>query len=201
MKSCVFSLFTFQMASQFPKRDNRSAEYVWFFVCFISDLSLSQWITNTFWQHHRECSTMDHGSLEVTYRLPWYGCLPPRRRKTFRSVTVCRRIMNPRRTLCNLPTCRTVIRRRVAAVLGQCKVRSARTAWSIALQRDPNIFACRCVLHEHETGTRPPGHFCAIIGWQLPDRKFRTVNSPAQIFITTPTVVEHWVRFQVSFIS
>ena len=31
----------------------------WFF-CFISDLSLSQWITNTFWQHHRECSTMGH---------------------------------------------------------------------------------------------------------------------------------------------
>ena len=56
------------------------------FLCFISDLSLSQWITNTFWQHHRECSTMGHGSygswvkysvgrmghgsLEVTHRLP-----------------------------------------------------------------------------------------------------------------------------------
>ena len=89
MKSCVFSLFTFQMASQFPKRDNDSADHVWFFVCFISDLSLSQWITNTFWQHHRECSTMGHGSygswvkysvghmghgsLEVTHRLPCFS--------------------------------------------------------------------------------------------------------------------------------
>ena len=62
MKSCVFSLFTSQMASQFPKHDNHSAEHVWFCVCFISDLSLSQWITNTFWQHHRECSTIGHGS-------------------------------------------------------------------------------------------------------------------------------------------
>jgi len=34
MKSCVFSLFTFQMASQFPKRDNHSAEHVWFFVFY-----------------------------------------------------------------------------------------------------------------------------------------------------------------------
>ena len=32
------------------------------FLCFISDLSLSQWITNTFWQHHRECCTMGNGS-------------------------------------------------------------------------------------------------------------------------------------------
>jgi len=87
----VFSLFTFQMASQFPKHDNHSAEHVWFCVCFISDLSLSQWITNTFWQHHRECSTighgsygswvkysvghMGHGSLEVTHRLPWQTAL------------------------------------------------------------------------------------------------------------------------------
>ena len=85
----LFSLFTFQMASQFPKRDNHSAEHVWFCVCFISDLSLSQWITNTFWQHHRECSTMGHGSygswvkysvghmghgsLEVTHRLPCFS--------------------------------------------------------------------------------------------------------------------------------
>jgi len=78
----LFSLFIFQMASRFPKRDNHSAEHVWFCVCFISDLSLSQWITNTFWQHHRECSTMGHGSwvkysvghmghgsLKVTHRL------------------------------------------------------------------------------------------------------------------------------------
>ena len=34
MKSCVFSLFTFQTASQFPKRDNHSAEHVWFFVFY-----------------------------------------------------------------------------------------------------------------------------------------------------------------------
>ena len=87
MKSCVFSLFTFQMASQFPKRDNHSAEHVWF-LCVLFPIFLYynespthfdsiienalpwvmghmghgssiQWVT---W--------IDHGSLEVTHRLP-----------------------------------------------------------------------------------------------------------------------------------
>jgi len=58
MKSCVFSLFTFQTASQFPKRDNHSAEHVWFF-CVLFPI----------FRYHNESLT--HFDSIIENALPW----------------------------------------------------------------------------------------------------------------------------------
>ena len=78
MKSRVFSLFTFQMASQFPKRDNHSAEHVRSVVITTNHqhvlttssrmLYHGSWVIWVMGQY--SVGHMGHGSLEVTHRLP-----------------------------------------------------------------------------------------------------------------------------------
>ena len=58
MKLCEFSLFTFQMASQFPKRDNHTAEQVWFF-CVLFPI----------FRYHNESPT--HFDSIIENALPW----------------------------------------------------------------------------------------------------------------------------------
>jgi len=79
----VFSLFTFQMASQFPKRDNHSAEHVWFlcvfyFRSFVITMNHQHILTaSSRMLYHGSYGSwvkysvghMGHGSLEVTHRL------------------------------------------------------------------------------------------------------------------------------------
>ena len=79
MKSRVFSLFTFQMASQFPKRDNQSAEHVRSVVITTNHqhvlttssrmLYHGSWVIWVMGQY--SVGHMGHGSLEVIHRLPW----------------------------------------------------------------------------------------------------------------------------------